>query len=95
MRTKWDCNTNSEQWERNQRERSEYATEAYRIKERNDWIEAHKYLIGVLLMIASILISWWFFPPIESQVQAVPTCPDGIVWTTWCECEPPLYGDDC
>jgi hypothetical protein len=27
--------------------------------------------------------------------QPEPECPDGIEWTDWCGCEPPVYGDDC
>ncbi len=22
-------------------------------------------------------------------------CPDGRPWTEWCECDTPIYGDDC
>jgi hypothetical protein len=29
------------------------------------------------------------------QPAVTELCPDGSTPTTWCGCEPPVYGDDC
>lgn len=78
-------------WERNQRERSEYTREFYRIKQRNEWIERYAARIVLAMFIIGMVLG----TVASCGALPEPACADGSTPTEWCGCLPPVYGGDC
>jgi hypothetical protein len=60
-----------------------------RIEKRNATILRYTVRIAVV----SVVI--WVAALMAGCAVVKPACPDGRVYTEWCGCDAPVYGDDC